>query len=92
MMKRFSDLEPGALFATREGGHYQKLPPVRPDGFMWLFANTISTDTRRFAFFGDHVWVKQTGHEPLNIQAGRLHLETSEGWVALEFGTEGDSS
>jgi hypothetical protein len=85
MIKRFADLEPGALFRTREGGSYQKLPNIRPDGFLWFFANTLNVETRRFAYFGDHVFVREVGHEPLEMQDGMLRILTEEGTEELQF-------
>lgn len=86
MFKRFIDVENGEIFRTQDGGHFIKLPPVRPDGFLWPLANTLNVQSRRFAYFGDHVLVKVTGREPLDIQDGVLHIETVAGAEMLQIG------
>ncbi len=86
MFKRFGDVADGEIFRTQDGGQFQKLPPVRPDGFLWPFANTLNLQTRRFAYFGDKVLVKVTGRESLDIQGGVLQVETVTGVERLQIG------
>lgn len=86
MFKYFNDVENGEIIRTQEGGQFIKLPPVRPDGFPWPFANTLNLQSRRFAYFGDKVLVKVTGQEPLDIQDGVLRIETATGRESLQIG------
>jgi hypothetical protein len=86
MFKRFGDVADGETFRTQDGGQFLKLPPVRPDGFLWPFANTLNLGNRRFAYLGDQVLVKVTGRESLDIRNGVLHIETAAGGERLLIG------
>lgn len=85
MLKKFLNVEVGDIFRTKDGAEFHKLPSLQPEGFGWLFANALNRKSKRFAWLNDNEVVKVIGHEPLDMGAGKITLETANGIETFQY-------